>query len=201
MAPNFEISVAVEGFEQITYILEELPGILKGVAKLECYNSARRMARDLKQKILRQKFRHKPLSESYLKAKKRAGLDTRILIATKTYVNSIHVQKAIARYRKGLTGRKVSYETDKPIERGGNVVYMVTVPDAIHPPSGLKFKHLARIHEYGSKKANIPPRPHWRPFWREWVKIGRKSLTKKIKLRVIKTLKTRVNRAVRKKII
>jgi hypothetical protein len=41
---------------------------------------------------------------------------------------------------------------------------VVGVPVTSYHHSGLPMKVLARIHEFGSSKASVPARPHWRPM-------------------------------------
>jgi hypothetical protein len=98
--------------------------------------------------IQQQRYRHVPLSTGYLAWKRRMGLDERILIATGDYVRSFQVRRE---ERKGPQGKQI--------------VYTAGPPDEIHPPSGLNYRTLARIHEFGT--ATIPARPHWGPAWRQ----------------------------------
>lgn len=101
---------------------------------------------ELQRTIRRQLRRWIRLSPDYAEYKKKHGLDSRILIATGRYVESIFVEMT-------SVGKK-------------EVVYTVTVPDEPHDPdepNSINLKLLARVLEYGSVKRNIPPRPHWRP--------------------------------------
>lgn len=99
---------------------------------------AKEVAKDAKAIIRQQKYKWEPLSEEYLERKKKLGLDERILIATKAYVN-----KGIGSFeRKGL-------------------IFVGPKPGK-HKPSGLTYQKLARIHEYGTW--SIPARPLWRPL-------------------------------------
>jgi len=100
--------------------------------------------RDTLQEVIRsQLMAWKPLSPGYQKAKKKSGLDERILIATGEYVSKICVMRE---------------------ETKNGVLYSVGFPSgALHEGSGLPLHVLARVHEFGSSKAHVPPRPHWRP--------------------------------------
>ncbi len=101
---------------------------------------AKELSAEVKEIIRKQKYKWEPLSEDYLEHKERVGLDTRIYMATKEYVN------------KGIGYWEV-----------GRFIFVGPKP-GIHEPSGLKYEWLARIHEYGSFKVGIPARPLWRPL-------------------------------------
>ena len=105
------------------------------------------MVEYLREVILGQKYNWRPLSEEYLEWKKEQGLDDRILIATGDYVDSIQVRKT---------------------KRGTGVQIQVGVPAGIHEPSGLPYRTLARIMEFGSSTRGVPARPHWRPA-KAWI--------------------------------
>jgi hypothetical protein len=130
------------------------------VVSRELGKGARDFAGQVRGIIKAQKYRWKPLSERWLRYKKKHGLDRRIHIATKTYVKSI---RATPRRRKG---KIVSWG----VGPGG--------PNQIHTPSGLRFADLARILEFGSASRKIPPRPHWRPAWSAFVRRDSKVLAK-----------------------
>ncbi len=128
----------------------------------------------VKNALLNQTIRHKPLSPAYLEQKRRQGLDTRILIATGDYVESITVTKEKIRKR---------------------TVWRIGVPEnKIHAPSGLPYKILARIHEFGSKKRNIPARPHWRPVYSAYIREFPKTL-KTVKKDMVRDVNTQLKRA------
>ena len=100
---------------------------------------------ELVKRILLQRFPWPPLSSGYAAWKKSKALDPRTLIARRDYVKSIQT-------------RKVDDDT-----------WVVEPPDRQHY-SGLTYKMLAMVHEFGSSKRNIPPRPHWRPMIAEYQK-------------------------------
>ena len=99
---------------------------------------AKSFSNEIKDRIRHQTFRHQPLKIAYRNRKIKQGLDPRTLIATGEYVNHIRARKINA------------------------TTYTVGVPNTIHSPSGLPYRSLARIHEFGTDK--IPARPHWRPM-------------------------------------
>ena len=77
-----------------------------------------------------------PLSNQYLDKKARAGLSSKILIATSTYFQSI--TSKVEGYN-GFTG----------------------VFRQVKSPDGQEVADIAAIHEYGSIARNIPPRRLW----------------------------------------
>jgi len=119
------------------------------VSKRKLETVAKKIAADLKERIYYQKFKHVPLSEKYLKWKKKKGLDTRILIATGEYVDSIMAKKL------------------------NDFTWKVGVPDKVHKGTKLPLKVLARIHEFGT--STIPARPHWRPVISIWKRKFRQT--------------------------
>jgi len=125
-------------------------------------------AEEVRKVIVNQLYKWKPLTQRYLERKRRKGLDTRILIATKSYLNSIEA---------------------KPRKKKGKITSWSVVPGHFnlkHKPSGLKMHTLARWLEFGNKR--IPARPHWRPAWSAYVR--KKNLySKKILKKVIKKTK------------
>lgn len=107
--------------------------------------SAEMYQKELYNLIDTQGYRWKKLSDVYLAMKKRKNLDTRTLIATGEYLESIEVG-------------------DVDNVNGKRYIYVGVSPNAIHT-SGIKMQALAEIHEYGSRDGKIPPRPHYRPAW------------------------------------
>ena len=80
----------------------------------------------------------KPLSERYKALKKRKGLSEKTLIATSTYFQSI-----------------TSWTTKQAIYVG--------VKRNVKNKDGEEVANIAKVHEYGSVKRNIPARPLWKP--------------------------------------
>ena len=120
--------------------------------------TAAKITRDVRWGLELQTFNHLPLNPDYLAWKRREGLDERILIATKTYVRSIMVPDKQAKRRvPGL---------DKFPDKQ---IWNVGPPDLLHVPSGMNMIDLAELHEFGSYRLNIPPRPHWTPTYQNHV--------------------------------
>jgi hypothetical protein len=113
------------------------------------------LAEKIKRAILDQVYDWTPLTERYEQWKEEQGLDRRILIATGSYVWNIDWH---------------------PIPFGVEV----TVPDRAHR-SGMTYKDLGRILEYGSFDQRIPPRPHWRPVIREWKNVELRTFQRKVR--------------------
>jgi len=117
---------------------------------------AEEMTEEAKQIILTQRYNWVPLKPEYKEAKKRAGLDTRILLATHFYFDHI---------AWGIEGGKVWWG----------------VEDVIHEPSGLELRFLARIHEFGY--GNVPARPLWRPLLAKYIR-QRKQFAKRYRAEI-----------------
>jgi hypothetical protein len=90
------------------------------------------------------------LTRHHVLKKLRLNMDGRFLIATGDYLDGIEVFK----------GKRPD----------GGPYYMVRLKKRMHfiaPGSGtttpISLALLARVHEFGSRRWNIPPRPHWRP--------------------------------------
>lgn len=118
-----------------------------------------------------------PLNPDYLAEKKELGLDERMLIATGDYLESIQVVETETRLGGVITFRAVA------------------APPAgeIHEPSGLEYDLLARVHEYGSAKARVPARPHWRPVVGR-MKRAKDSLGQGARKATIEEMKRRMHR-------
>ena len=96
----------------------------------------------------RQAFKHKPLKDYVVQRKADRGYDLRKLIETGALAESIEVFKG---------------ERSK-----GGTYYMLRLKKGFHggadPRSGrITNLMLARVHEFGSAKHRIPPRPIWKP--------------------------------------
>jgi len=87
--------------------------------------------------IYDQAFNWQPLKPYYVRAKQRKELDERIYIATGEYV-----EDGVGWWERN------------------DFVFVGPLPGTHH--SGLSYKHLAAIHEYGTW--TIPARPLWRPL-------------------------------------
>ena len=117
--------VAVKQFE------ETLREVTSSTSKYYAYKF-----RDyLKSVIKLQKYKWAPLQKDYLDWKKKAGRDTRTLISSGEYVNSIQVFKFGTGYVVGLPNKK-------------------------HKDSNLPLGELMKIIEFGTLRT--PPRPHFR---------------------------------------
>lgn len=113
----------------------------RSFARDSAYRIASRLAGQLRAKILAQSFHHQSLNPAYLAWKTRMGLDTRILIASGAYVNSIQPRKV------------------------GDTSYNIS-PGSQVTESGATLHDIGFWHEFGTE--NMPARPHWQPIWREF---------------------------------
>jgi len=130
---------------------------------------AERFAEMVRQAVYSQRYKWVPLSQKYLEWKRRTGRDSRILVATREYVESIR----IVRNEVGSW-----HESEKV------VFYEVGLPDIIHLESGLPIRKLAAIHEFGVPSRRIPARPLWRPVWEEFKGTSKEKIIKHMKMRV-----------------
>lgn len=155
-------SFKVKGSRKVKEFFNTMPKTTVKVSGDWVRKEARGLRDELKRAIRKQEFDWVALSPAYAAMKKREGLDSRIYIAEGAYLNAIVVRRRPLR--------------DK-------VVFTVGVLPGRHY-SGLTYVALARIHEFGSRKANIPARPLWRPIWSRWVRKAPqklKNLSQRIK--------------------
>lgn len=153
--------VQMRGYERIVNFVEIFEAQVVDIAAEELEAAAKRYSAEVRGIIRNQSYNHVPLNQAYLESKKKKGLDPRILIATADYVNKIKAKRV-----KGA-GKEVSYRVGPPM--------------GIHKPSGLPYKTLARIHEFGSDDGRIPARPVWRPSWSAFVRREGKKVVRTVK--------------------
>lgn len=89
-----------------------------------------------------QDLKWRPLDQRYLEYKTGKNLSDKILIATSTYFQSI----------TSMVKGDVSF---------------AGVTRKVKEQSGQFVADIARVHEYGSVKRNIPARPLWQPVYKE----------------------------------
>jgi|WetSurSiteA1Bulk_404760.scaffolds.fasta_scaffold00002_94 hypothetical protein len=118
---------------------------------IEAKKLANQFRDDLKNRIEEQQFDWPKLSAVYLKHKKKLGLDERILIARGDYVRSIRSR------------------------RMQDMQWIVEIPPTLHY-SGLTYRELSLLHEYGSEARGIPARASWGPVISEYKNRGRKTV-------------------------
>ena len=115
---------------------------------------------EFKDKILGQDFPsfiENPLSEQYKERKRQHGADTRVMVATQHYVDSIRV------FEKQEGGGKVSiYVGFSPQDRAKDLDGNLT---------NTQLVKVAAYHEYGGvineeTGARLPARPHWGPHFK-----------------------------------
>lgn len=95
-----------------------------------------------KQHIQRQDLKWSPLNAAYLKRKLAQGMNKKILIRTSTYFQSV------TGYVEGDTA-------------------LAGIKREAKDKDGKSLANIAAVHEYGSKRRNIPARPLWKPTYAE----------------------------------
>ena len=96
-------------------------------------------------------FDASPLSPKYRARKISQGLDPRVMIRTRNYIDHIRV------FRRQDPRRRVTFHVGfHKRER---------VRDDKGRPLPFLLRHLAQVHEEGSNRLNIPRRRHWRPHY------------------------------------
>lgn len=129
------------------------------IALTQIQGFASTSAQRFKRRILDQDFESfnaTPLSPKYAARKAAAGLDPRIMVATRNYVE--HIEVAPPQQLEG--GAKLVYigfRKDAQVRDMDGKVVPIHVGDI----TGLRA--LALVQEKGSEKVGIPPRAHWEP--------------------------------------
>ena len=145
-------------------------------ARLEAQRQTRQFAEEIAEEarniIIEQRYNWAPLDPDYLDWKIKKGLDPRILIATRDYLEHIG-----------------TYEQDGKI-------FVGPLPGT-HKPSGVPYVKLARWFEYGTE--TMPARPLWRPLFSVALRRNKK-LKKKYAAARKKALREVVKRRSKKKV-
>lgn len=153
-----DVTLEVKGLDTILRSLKVLKTFSYFYSQQAMDKASEKLIDKVELGIKKQTFNHLPLSPSYLAWKIEKGLDKRILMATRTYVNELEPPKPKAKI--------MSLGSDLP----GTDSWKVGPPGGIHSPSGLSFEELAARLEFGVMKEKLPPRPHWRPSFEEVAK-------------------------------
>jgi len=125
------------------YFFGLIPDIIKTSGETFVKNLASDSVKKIKSGVIRQTFKHKPLTQNYLRWKKRRGYDPRILIRTRFFLDNVGSFK-------------------EPSKRG--TVYRVGVKN-LQYVDGKSLQVIARYLEYGTSR--MPARPVFRPTSRE----------------------------------
>lgn len=152
-----------EGGNPFAALAEVLEEHAAKIARQVSYRLAGRYAGRVREAVLAQEFIEDwpPLNPEYLERKRKLKFDTRMLRATGEYINSIVP--------------RLSHDGES---------YVVAPGDRPHTPNALSKSeinliYLGEILEYGAtiredSEGNpivkIPPRPHWRPVWDEFMR-------------------------------
>ena len=114
------------------------------------------------------------LSPRWLRRKEIVGADLRTMIATGHYIASIKLWKKKTK-RNGVEFRIGFHPKAQARKLDGS-----TAP--------ILLSDVARVHEFGSVKGNVPPRPHWGPHGNVMRKAAPKT-RRMISTRIGKRLK------------
>lgn len=153
--------------------------VFKSGAKIEATKKIEELAKDildeLREIVEKQKYKWFPLTPEYLEAKKKAGLDLRIYLATRELID-----EGIGVYKKGKS-------------------IFVGPLKGKHSKSKLTYQKLAQYLEYGTE--NIPARPLWRPLKSSVKRRSKilkkayaKAMKKKLKELQVKKVKTKTKK-------
>lgn len=130
-------------WQRATDFFARLLGFSDKIERLLEDDIAKEVEVKLKENVRNQLLDLKDLSPEYLARKRKEGLDTRTLIATGDYIESLRV-----------------FDIQK--SKGKLTIYVGASNEDKHY-SGLSVGELALIIEEGT--FNIPPRPHFRLTW------------------------------------
>lgn len=144
---NDRVRVKLYGFEQVRQFIDNLKNDIYQIMVEPMMQVGLKGEAIAKQHLRDQDLNWKPLSPTYLKWKttKRKGkrrMSEKTLIATSSYFQSITTW---ADLKKAYIG----------VKRG------------VNNEEGQEIANIAKIHEYGSTKRNIPARPLWQPTLEE----------------------------------
>lgn len=135
-------------------VAEAIGEIAQAVAEEEVETFAEEERETFVEEVKRQRFpdfNAAPLNPHYRARKIKQGLDPRVMIRTGHYLDSIQV------FMRRDTKRRVMFHV--------GFHKRARVRDDKGKPLPFLLRHLARVHEEGSAKLNIPRRRHWRPHY------------------------------------
>lgn len=139
-------------------LVQVVAGNAKRIALTQIQAFANTSAQRFKKRILDQDFvafDATPLSPKYAAWKAAAGLDPRVMVATRNYVENIDV--TVQHLEGGAKLVYVGFRKDAQVrDMDGNIV-------PIHVGDITGLRALALVQEKGSEKVGIPPRAHWEP--------------------------------------
>jgi hypothetical protein len=165
----------LRGYERLRNFVTVFERQTVEVARRHMKDLAHAYAREVRRIVRTQVYSWKPLSKRYLEWKR-----------SHSVVRRRHRRRFIGIYRTPSANRLRNLGADvKPLSEKiyiatgdflrnirarerkvqGRVVWVVGPSSGTHAPSGLTYRELARIHEFGSRAAGVPPRPLWRPSW------------------------------------
>lgn len=135
-------------------IAQTIAALAQEIAEREIETFAETEREDFVRQVERQRFpdfNAAPLNSRYRARKIKQGLDPRVMIRTHHYLSAIRV------FRRRDGPRSIMFHVgfhERALAR-----------DHKGRPVPFLLRHLARVHEEGSAKLNIPRRRHWRPHY------------------------------------
>lgn len=187
----------------IKTLMADLPRVARVELRKQSFQAAEKMVETLQNAIRSQSLPYvtqSPLSRRYKGWKQHHGYDPRILIMSGEYVRHICVMRVTesnpisTHHGRKVIGPVIHVENVRD-PNSKYVSYVVGLPDRKHPKSKLTYSQLARIHEYGSQKMNIPARPHWAPVWRDFRNAGHDRIIQAAVDAVMRQVRRDVRRA------
>ncbi len=170
----------IPNFRRITRRFAEIAVAEVDVAVEDFANDEVEMfQREIEQQVV-PSFRRHPLTEAYMRRKRYAGVDRRVLLATYWYRDHIRVW----RWRPPTGGRR---------RTGWRIGFHPTVRarDLRGRIKDITLNRLAAVHEYGTDDQRIPPRPHWRPHLTAMARRAR-TLRREIRTRIVAEARRRI---------
>lgn len=135
-------------------VAEAISEIAQEIAEEEVETFAEEEREGFVEQVKRQRFpdfNAAPLNPHYRARKIKQGLDPRVMIRTHHYLDSVKV------FRRRNSPRSTTFHVGFHKRELARDIKGKRVP--------FLLRHLARVHEEGSAKLNIPRRRHWRPYY------------------------------------
>jgi hypothetical protein len=154
-------------WSEIGLRMQQISRYTETEAQEHAEEQAKRFLEEIQNTIESQSESWVPLTDEYLSRKMNRGLDSRIYLATGSFIGGITIQK----------------------DPDGVGFFVGPEPGMIHEPSQLPLEWIASVMEYGDGQLGIPPRPLFGPVaarmlpefraeWSSWWKSQRTNLYK-----------------------
>lgn len=172
----------IPDFRKVTRKFAEIAnGVLTKVAEKFAEDEAKLFRQEITNQVF-PAFRRYPLSEEYLYRKKRAGADERVMLATHWYRDHIKVwAMADPKGRRRVRWIRIGFH---------HAVQARNLKGEVVP---ILLDLVAKVHEFGSNKLNIPPRAHWVPH-RDAMRLRAKKLRNHLRAETMRVARLRMRR-------